>query len=104
MGVCRLPGHEFCRRIDIKTYPRSIWAFAKLYFTGSDWFNRSMRSWCTKIGWTLSDKGLRKAFRGRGAVKVFSGASLVCDTEQEIFEKLGLEYVDPRLRSPDLFR
>ena len=104
MGVCRLPHHAICRRLDIKTFPRSMWAFAKLYFTGSDWFNRSMRLWSKKLGWTLSDKGLSVAFRSRVEGKVFSGESIVCNDEREIFEKLGLEYVTPRLRSPDLFR
>jgi DNA polymerase/3'-5' exonuclease PolX len=104
MGVCRLPQRVFCRRIDIKTFPRSMWAFAKLYFTGSDWFNRSMRLWSKKLGWTLSDKGLSEAFRSRNEGKVFSGESLACESEREIFEKLGLEYVSPKLRSPDLFR
>ena len=83
MGVCRLPGHEFCRRIDIKTYPR---AYGHSYYTlQSDWTTAAAPR--HQIGWTLVIRA-RKAFRGRSF-----WASLVCDTE-EIFEKLGLEYVD----------
>ncbi len=41
MGLCKLdkPG-AIHRRIDIKSYPRSMFPFAILYFTGSDYFNR----------------------------------------------------------------
>ena len=105
MGICKLKGekYKYCRRLDIKTFPRSSWAFAKLYFTGSDWFNRSMRLWCKKIGWTLSDMGLSIAFRRNLSSKVFTGNSIKCETEEQIFEALGLNYVPPELRSPDLF-
>jgi DNA polymerase/3'-5' exonuclease PolX len=41
MGVCRVL--EKNRRIDIKVYPREQYGTAILYFTGSDYFNRSMR-------------------------------------------------------------
>jgi DNA polymerase lambda len=41
MGVCKLAQENAVhRRIDIKIYPRSMYAFAILYFTGSDHFNR----------------------------------------------------------------
>ena len=52
------------RRIDIKVYPRSMYAFALLYFTGSDHFNRSMRWYAHylkighHVGHKLSDDGL----------------------------------------------
>jgi hypothetical protein len=41
MGVCRvLHPHSHHRRIDIKIYPKYLYPFAILYFTGSDHFNR----------------------------------------------------------------
>ena len=55
MGICKLPrGNSIHRRIDIKTYPRRYSAFAMLYFTGSDHFNRSMRSYADKTGFKLT--------------------------------------------------
>ena len=44
MGVCKVNGKgSLARRIDMKTYPKEQFGFAILYFTGSDYFNRSMR-------------------------------------------------------------
>ena len=113
MGVCKIPGSSKPhRRLDIKSFPYHLWSFALLYFTGSDHFNRSMRLWAKKLGWTLSDKGLMPAFRMAKTQdsstdytyqddKVWTGDSLVCNSEQEIFEALGLVYVDPPYRTSD---
>jgi DNA polymerase/3'-5' exonuclease PolX len=55
MGICKLPrDNSVHRRIDIKTYPRRYAAFAMLYFTGSDHFNRSMRSYADRTGFKLT--------------------------------------------------
>jgi hypothetical protein len=58
MGVCKLPNQAKAihRRIDIKIYPHELLPFAMLYFTGSDHFNRSMRLYAKKRGFSLSDK------------------------------------------------
>jgi len=58
MGVCKLEESKLHRRIDIKVYPKEQYGFAILYFTGSDYFNRSMRLFAEKKGFTLSDHGL----------------------------------------------
>lgn len=49
MGVCMLEGSRH-RRIDMKVYPAAEYAFALLYFTGSGYFNRSMRLFAEKKG------------------------------------------------------
>ena len=58
MGVCKVPEAPFARRIDIKIFPKERYGFALLYFTGSDYFNRSMRMYAEKKGYTLSENGL----------------------------------------------
>jgi DNA polymerase/3'-5' exonuclease PolX len=58
MGICKSKEDTFFRRIDIKVYPKDQYAFALLYFTGSDYFNRSMRLLAESKGFTLSDHGL----------------------------------------------
>eukprot|EP01035_Chromulina_nebulosa_P020141 gene20141-26150_t len=57
MGICKLSKDDSIhRRIDIKYYPKKLFPFALLYFTGSDHFNRSMRLYASKQGYSLNDK------------------------------------------------
>mmetsp|Transcript_8246 Transcript_8246/g.13067 ORF Transcript_8246/g.13067 Transcript_8246/m.13067 type:complete len:293 (-) Transcript_8246:84-962(-) len=86
------------RRMDIKAYPSDQYAFALLHMTGSDHFNRSMRAFAGRKDLTLSDHGLRRAFRiGRNKVKLGDN---VCPArrEEDIFAALHLEYVEPTER------
>ena len=55
--MIKLAGRERFRRLDLKVYPREEYAFALLYFTGSDHFNRSMRHYAKARGYSLSDHG-----------------------------------------------
>ena len=93
MGVGRLNG-GLHRRIDIKIYPREQFGYAVLYFTGSDYFNRSMRLWARKLGYTLSDHGLYPALRHKNE-KVWTGQNISCYTEEEVFKVLQLDYKQP---------
>ena len=98
MGVCKVPGKDsLARRIDIKVYPRDQYGYALLYFTGSDYFNRSMRLLAEKKGFTLSDHGLAPVAKAKGA-KIAKGLSLPCFTEQDVFKALGLPYKTPQER------
>lgn len=100
MGICKLLDDEkykVCRRIDIKVYPISQYAFAVLYFTGSDNFNRSMRLYARRKGWSLSDQSLTPSiFLGKEHVQ--SGETVECNSEEEIFRKLGIPFVPPNER------
>ncbi|KAG7394225.1 hypothetical protein PHYBOEH_005480 [Phytophthora boehmeriae] len=98
MGVCRVSEGLPYRRIDIKVYPRRYFGFAILYFTGSDHFNRSMRLFANKNGWTLSDRELTQVMRVNG-LKVKQGESVICESEVDVFIALGLEYKDPTERN-----
>ncbi|TMW55055.1 hypothetical protein Poli38472_013817 [Pythium oligandrum] len=99
MGVCQLRKDLPHRRLDIKVYPRRCFGFALLYFTGSDHFNRSMRLYARKKGWSLSDRALKRVVRVRKDVKIESGESVVCQSEVDVFIALGLEYKDPTERN-----
>ncbi len=65
MGVCQFqdPIHH---RIDLKHYPVDQYAFALLYFTGSDLFNREMRMVASEKGLILGDHGMRRKQRNVG--------------------------------------
>lgn len=114
MGLARLPGPasssssvssaaRLVRRVDIKSYAREDLATAVLYFTGSDFFNRSMRLFAKKHGWSLSDRGLRfRISDGTGGAvpgdKVEEGPAVVTDTEEDVFRALGIPYRAPHER------
>jgi hypothetical protein len=61
MGVCYFEGKH--HRIDIKHYPVEQYAFALMYFTGSDLFNRQMRMQAHNMGLLLSDHGISRKER-----------------------------------------
>ncbi|KAJ4457926.1 putative DNA polymerase lambda [Paratrimastix pyriformis] len=92
MGVCQLPG-GLHRRIDMKVYPLSEFPFAVLYFTGSGYFNRSMRLLAKKKGFSLSDRHIVPRVGG------MKGSPIPCATERDIFEVLGMEYRTPEERN-----
>ncbi|GAB5036505.1 helix-hairpin-helix motif family protein [Nannochloropsis oceanica] len=77
-GICCLGQGYPHRRLDLKTYPREQYPFAVLYFTGSDYFNRSMRCWA------INHKGVRDV-----------GDRVICHDERGIFKALGLAYKHP---------
>lgn len=97
MGVCKINGSQYHRRIDLKVYAHKHYCFALLYFTGSDYFNRSMRYYAHQKGLSLSDKSLRHVIRV-SKQKVHEGKEIICRTEKEIFDALGLEYKEPHER------
>ncbi|RLN92479.1 hypothetical protein BBJ28_00013557 [Nothophytophthora sp. Chile5] len=101
--LTKIPRYDFAmdlpyRRLDIKVYPRRFFGFAMLYFTGSDHFNRSMRLFAHKNGWSLSDRALQRVMRVNG-MTVQQGESVICESEVDVFIALGLEYKDPTERN-----
>jgi DNA polymerase/3'-5' exonuclease PolX len=99
MGICRLGPDRLHRRVDIKVYPRSQLAYARLYFTGSDHFNRSMRHYARHVlSMTLSDRHLASCMIKNG-VREWIGPSFDCETEKDVFDRMGLEYRKPTERN-----
>lgn len=78
---------ERMRRIDFELVSDESWAAALLYFTGSKTFNTDLRAVAKKKGFLLNEKGL---FDG--------GRKIATPSERDIFDKLGVEYVEPRDR------
>jgi DNA polymerase/3'-5' exonuclease PolX len=88
MGVCRLPRYQTHRHIDLLLCkPEEYW-YTILYFTGSDVFNVSMRRHALTKGYSLSEHGLKRVRDGVPAPPVMN-------SEKDIFDFLGLEYVKP---------
>jgi len=91
MGVCRLPRHQTHRHVDLLLCkPEEYW-YTILYFTGSDVFNVSMRRHALTKGYSLSEHGLKRVRDGVPAPPVMN-------SEKDIFDFLGLDYVIPTSR------
>ncbi|XP_038641146.1 DNA polymerase beta [Scyliorhinus canicula] len=99
MGVCRLPdesdGTDYpFRRIDIRLIPKDQYFCGVLYFTGSDLFNKNMRTQALEKGFTLNEYTIRPL----GSTGV-PGEPLPVESEKDIFEYIGWHYREPRERS-----
>ena len=122
MGICKLRSFEGSedtkhRRLDIKTYPKCMYPFALLYFTGSDHWNRSMRHFAKKKGFSLSDQGLTAEkqcsidyLRYIGRIDQANNTKLGymvpgMKTEKDVFDTLGLGdlYREPHDRIGSIF-
>ena len=88
MGVCRLPRHQTHRHVDLLLCNPDEYWYTILYFTGSDVFNVSMRRYALTKGYSLSEHGLKRVRDGVPAPPAMN-------SEKDIFDFLGLEYVKP---------
>lgn len=79
------------RRLDLLMIPESEYACAILYFTGSKEFNVAFRAYALEKGYTLNEHRLEATKDGVPAVPAFK-------TEKDIFDFLGLKYVEPTAR------
>ncbi|XP_061116152.1 DNA polymerase beta [Conger conger] len=101
MGVCQLaPGEEeeeeehFHRRIDIRLIPKDQYYCGVLYFTGSDIFNKNMRTHALEKGFTLNEYTIRPL-----GVTGMAGEPLPVDSEKDIFDYIQWKYREPKERS-----
>ena len=76
-------------QVDVRVVDHSQYGAALLYFTGSKAHNVHLRQLALNRGWTLNEYGLT----------VLDGGDVVAAaTEQEIYEALGLPFIEPELR------
>lgn len=87
MGLCKFK-NGFIRRIDIRLIPLESIHAAMLYFTGSGDFNKKMRRVAMDLKYTLNEYGLLDE---KGKMKNVN-------SEKDIFDLLGMEYIPPELR------
>jgi len=89
LAVSQLEGKP-ARRLDLLMTPEAEFAYAILYFTGSDLFNVAFRSYALSKGYTLNEHTMKPT--GDAAVPP------AMKDEKDIFDFLGLEYVEPNMR------
>lgn len=79
------------RRLDLLMTPDEEYAYAILYFTGSDRFNVAFRQYAIDKGYTLNEHTLTP-------IKAGVQTPPYMKTEKDIFKFLGLRYIDPSKR------
>ena len=90
MGVCRNSPKGLARRIDIRLIPQESISCALLYFTGSGGFNVNMRAYALKKGYTINEYFIKQKPNNN---------IIMVESEEEIFEILGLKYIEPENRT-----
>jgi DNA polymerase (family 10) len=69
-------------------HPPEHWGTALVYATGSKDHNVSLREYALKQGYSLSEHSLARK----------DGSEVTCETEQAVYETLGLPWIPPELR------
>ena len=92
MGYVAKTPRSKARRLDLMLTPPEEYAYAILYFTGSDKFNVAFRTYAKTKGYTLNEHTMVPV-KGSGA-PMPPGMK----TERDIFAFLGLRYVRPEER------
>jgi NAD-dependent DNA ligase len=93
--IAKLPGHTISRRVDFLYTSPEEFPFAILYFTGSKIFNTVMRHEALAKDLTMNEHGLYSLISKKKGEKV----GHVFNSEQDIFDYLGLEYKAPHERT-----
>ena len=90
MAISRMYNGK-ARRLDLLMTPDEEYAYAILYFTGSDRFNVAFRQYAIDKGYTLNEHTLTP-------IKAGVQTPPYMTTEKDIFKFLGLRYIDPSKR------
>ena len=92
MAVVKLSGEDSkARRLDLLLTPPNEFAYALLYFTGSDKFNIQTRKKAIELGYSLSEHGLK-------IMKKDNPEPPEMNDEKEILEFLKVPYIEPKKR------
>ncbi len=75
-------------QVDVRLFSEEEYGAALVYFTGSKDHNIALRNLAIEKGWKLNEYGLFDRAGGR----------VGGETEEDIYEKLGMQYVPPELR------
>ncbi len=76
-------------QVDLRVVSPDVWGAAMIYFTGSKAHNVRIREMAVRAGLKLNEYGLFDAK---------SGALLAAGTEEQVYRRLGLPYIEPTLR------
>lgn len=93
MGFCKMSRRKWARRIDMRCISSDSLPTAMLYFTGSGDFNKNMRLFALKKGYTINEYGVYKLLANKQ-----KGKQVPVSSETDIFKLLGKDYIEPKDR------
>ncbi|HEY3263863.1 MAG TPA: DNA polymerase/3'-5' exonuclease PolX [Actinomycetota bacterium] len=76
-------------QVDLRVVEPAVWGAAMIYFTGSKAHNVRIREMAVRKGLKLSEYGLFRADDGQ---------LIAAETEEAVYERLGLPFIPPTLR------
>ncbi len=76
-------------QVDLRVLPAERWGTALNYFTGSQAHNIRLRQRALDMGFSLNEHALTRQS---------DNAEILCATEDEVYERLGLPYILPEMR------
>ncbi|MEM9952904.1 MAG: DNA polymerase/3'-5' exonuclease PolX [Chloroflexota bacterium] len=83
-------------QVDVRVLPKQRWGTALQYFTGSQAHNIKVREIAREKGYSLNEDALRPIDEEGNLMD--ESHYVYCETEQEVYEKIGLAWVSPELR------
>lgn len=89
--IIKLPEGKYFRKIDIAFIEKKQLPWYLLYFGSSRDFSKKIRNIASKLGYKLNEKGLYN--KNTGLMINFNP-----NNEKDIFEYLGIKYIDPENR------
>jgi len=83
-------------QVDVRVLEKSRWGTALNYFTGSLAHNVKMRQIALDCGLSLNEHALSPVDENKTIIE--SAEKTLCDSEEKVYETLGMQYVPPELR------
>ena len=99
MGLCKLGESNVHRRIDVRCFEEHEEAAALFHCTGSGIFIRQVQRVALAFDFQLSEKGLCRAAKQHQDNVMKTSDYIPMRREADIFEALGLVYIEPRDRN-----
>jgi len=82
-------------QVDVRLLPSASYGAALQYFTGSKMHNVTLRQRALKMGYTLSEWALARLNDGPEGP---AGSVVAAETEESIYEALGMDWMAPEIR------
>ncbi len=83
-------------QVDLRVLEKARWGTALNYFTGSLAHNVKMRQIALEHGFSLNEHALSPVDDNKNIIE--AAEKTLCDTEEKVYQTLGMQYVPPELR------